>query len=104
MKSSTSALLLLFLQGASTFVPFHQQQARHLKSVLEAKPKVFIDGEAGTTGIQVRDILAKRTDLEIISVPNELRKDEETRKQFINEADAVILCKFEITIVMQNRK
>jgi len=54
--------------------------------------KVFIDGEVGTTGLQVRERLSGRTDLEIISPPNELRKDPETRKKFINEADAVILC------------
>ena len=55
--------------------------------------KVFIDGEAGTTGLQVRERLESREDLEIISPPSDLRKDEETRKKFINEADAVILCK-----------
>jgi hypothetical protein len=65
--------------------------------VLFAKKKVFIDGEAGTTGIQVRDRLATRDDLEIISAPTELRKDEATRKKLINEADAVILCKFYIS-------
>jgi hypothetical protein len=54
--------------------------------------KVFIDGEAGTTGLQVRDRLSKRDDIEIISPPSDLRKDVETRKKFINEADAVILC------------
>ena len=59
-----------------------------------AKPKVFIDGEAGTTGLQVRDRLGKRTDIEIISAPDHLRKDEATRKQLLNEADAVILCTF----------
>ena len=62
-------------------------------SNLEMVKKVFIDGEAGTTGLQVRDRLSKRDDLEIISAPNDLRKDEETRKKLINEADAVILCK-----------
>jgi N-acetyl-gamma-glutamyl-phosphate reductase len=61
--------------------------------------KVFIDGEAGTTGLQVRSRLADRTDLEIISPPNDLRKDEATRKQFINEADAVILCTYFIRLV-----
>ena len=61
---------------------------------LDMVKKVFIDGEAGTTGLQVRDRLSKRDDLEIISAPFELRKDEETRKKLINEADAVILCKF----------
>jgi N-acetyl-gamma-glutamyl-phosphate reductase len=57
------------------------------------KYKVFIDGEAGTTGIQVRGRIASRDDLEIISAPDELRKDEATRKKLINEADVVILCK-----------
>lgn len=56
------------------------------------KKKVFIDGEAGTTGLQVRDRLAGRDDIEIISIPDELRKDEAERKKYINEADAVILC------------
>jgi kynureninase len=54
--------------------------------------KVFIDGEAGTTGLQVRQRLESRKDLEIISPPADLRKDEATRKKLINEADAVILC------------
>jgi len=54
--------------------------------------KVFIDGEVGTTGIQVRDRLSNRDDIEIISPPSEMRKDEATRRQFINDADAVILC------------
>lgn len=59
---------------------------------LFAKPKVFIDGEAGTTGLQVRERLAKRDDLEILSIDNDLRKDEAERKKLINQADAVILC------------
>ena len=61
-------------------------------SSLFEKKTVFIDGEAGTTGLQVRDRLAGRDDLEIISIPFDLRKDEGERKKFINEADAVILC------------
>ena len=40
----------------------------------------------------MRDRLAKREDLEIMSIPDDLRKDEATRRKFINEADAVILC------------
>ena len=58
------------------------------------KFKVFIDGEAGTTGLQVRGRIEARDDLEIMSAPDELRKDEDTRKSLINEADVVILCTY----------
>lgn len=68
------------------------QESENLNFVLSATKKVFIDGEAGTTGLQVRERLSGRDDLEIISPPSDLRKDSETRKKFINEADAVILC------------
>lgn len=68
------------------------QGSENLNLVLSATKKVFIDGEAGTTGLQVRERLSGRDDLEIISPPSDLRKDSETRKKFINEADAVILC------------
>lgn len=57
-----------------------------------AKPKVFIDGEAGTTGLQVRERLEARDDLEVLSIDADKRKDENERKRLINEADAVILC------------
>lgn len=63
-------------------------------AALHAK-KVFIDGEAGTTGLQVRERLEDRKDLEILKIPDDLRKDEETRKKYINDADCVILCKCE---------
>ena len=63
------------------------------------KKTVFIDGEAGTTGIQVRDRLGKRNDIEILSIPDDLRKDVDTRKQYINKADAVILCTYFVFIV-----
>ena len=87
-------LQLLLAQSGSAFVvpQLQQQQRPDLTGLWAGKPKVFIDGEAGTTGLQVRDRLAKREDLEIISIPDDLRKDEATRKKLINEADAVILC------------
>ena len=94
MKLSPSALIFLAASTttASAFVPT-ASSSRSFVTELFAK-KVFIDGEAGTTGLQVRDRLGSRDDIEIISPPSELRKDEETRKKLINEADAVILCKF----------
>jgi len=53
---------------------------------------VFIDGEAGTTGLQVRGRLEKRDDVELISLPEAERKDAAARAKAINDADAVILC------------
>lgn len=84
----------LLVSCSAAFVPRQPAAAFRTVLSLEAKKTVFIDGEAGTTGIQVRDRLGKRDDIEILSAPDDLRKDEATRKRLINEADAVILCKF----------
>ena len=56
------------------------------------KPKIFIDGEHGTTGLQIRSMLAGRHDIEIISVPTDRRKDKAARAEFLNAADVAILC------------
>ncbi|ESQ82904.1 N-acetyl-gamma-glutamyl-phosphate reductase [Asticcacaulis sp. AC466] len=54
--------------------------------------KVFIDGEAGTTGLQIRERLEKRSDIELIRLSDDKRKDADARKGALNSADAVILC------------
>ena len=55
-------------------------------------PKVFIDGEAGTTGLQIADRLRQRSDLDVISIDPARRKDVDERARLMNMADAVILC------------
>ncbi len=54
--------------------------------------KVFIDGESGTTGLQIRDRLRNRADLAQISIDPAHRKDPAARADALNRADAVILC------------
>ena len=81
----------------STTVVSSPRRTSSTSSALDAeqgKKKIFIDGEAGTTGLQVRDRLSSRADLEIISISDELRKDVGERRRLINEADCVILCEW----------
>ena len=54
--------------------------------------KVFIDGSSGTTGLRIADRLAERTDIELIGIPEELRKDPAAKLDAYNKADAVFMC------------
>ena len=56
------------------------------------KPKIFIDGEHGTTGLQIRVRLAKRHDLHILSLPEAERRNKQLREDFLKSADVAILC------------
>lgn len=53
---------------------------------------VFIDGAVGTTGLEIRERLAGRTDLELVTLADDKRKDAAARRDAINAADVVILC------------
>ena len=54
--------------------------------------KVFIDGSAGTTGLRIYERLAGRKDIELLSLPVELRKDTAAREEILNRVDIAFLC------------
>ena len=53
---------------------------------MSGKPKVYIDGREGTTGLQIYDRLAGREDLELLLIDGEKRKDPEGGKKYFNDA------------------
>ena len=56
------------------------------------KKKIFIDGKAGTTGLRIEERLSMRDDIEIVTLPDELRKDPEAKKKVLNNVDVAFLC------------
>ena len=54
--------------------------------------RIFIDGMAGTTGLQIRERLFKHSALELLTLPEARRKDLEARRDMLNTADLAVLC------------
>ncbi|MEC9342364.1 MAG: N-acetyl-gamma-glutamyl-phosphate reductase [Pseudomonadota bacterium] len=59
---------------------------------MSAKAKIFIDGEHGTTGLQIRERLAGRDDIVVVDNPEDKRRDPEHRAKGLSQADIAILC------------
>ena len=56
------------------------------------KTKVYIDGQVGTTGLQIYERIGNRTDLELLRIDEDKRHDTDERRKFLNNADIVFLC------------
>jgi N-acetyl-gamma-glutamyl-phosphate reductase len=59
---------------------------------MSPKPKIFIDGESGTTGLQIYSRLNQRDDIELVSIEPSKRRDSTERTKLLNTVDVVILC------------
>ncbi|MCR5884510.1 N-acetyl-gamma-glutamyl-phosphate reductase [Rhizobacter sp. J219] len=56
------------------------------------KYKVFVDGQEGTTGLRINEYLANRSDIEVLRIAPERRKDTDERARLLNAADIAFLC------------
>ena len=54
--------------------------------------KIYIDGQAGTTGLRIRERLAERDDVTVLTLPEDKRKDTEARREIMNSVDFVFFC------------
>ena len=61
-------------------------------SIAAKKSIVYVDGQEGTTGLRIHEMLAARTDLELLRIAPELRKDDAERARLLNAADVAFLC------------
>ena len=57
-----------------------------------SKPRIYIDGEHGTTGLEIRERLAARDEVELVSLGRDAAKDPAIKRGVVNEVDLVVLC------------
>jgi N-acetyl-gamma-glutamyl-phosphate reductase len=54
--------------------------------------KVYVDGQEGTTGLRIHEYLARRSDIEVLRIDADKRKDAAERARLLNAADVAFLC------------
>ena len=54
--------------------------------------RIFVDGQEGTTGLRIHEMLARRSDLEVLRIDAQMRKDKQERARLLNAADVAFLC------------
>jgi N-acetyl-gamma-glutamyl-phosphate reductase len=59
---------------------------------IRMKHRVFVDGQEGTTGLRIHDYLASRSDIEVLRIASDKRKDSAERARLLNAADVAFLC------------
>jgi N-acetyl-gamma-glutamyl-phosphate reductase len=62
------------------------------QEIVMAGPRIYIDGQQGTTGLRIQEMIGSRADIELLRIPAEERKNAATRAEFLNRADLTILC------------
>src|SRR5947199_265618 len=65
---------------------------RFRMSTAPKKFQVYVDGQEGTTGLRIHEMLAARPDVELLRIAPELRKDDAERARLLNAADVAFLC------------
>jgi N-acetyl-gamma-glutamyl-phosphate reductase len=81
---------MLTVQGVGQCLP--AARAVHAMEGYEMEAKVFVDGQEGTTGLRIHEVLAGRGDVEVLRIDAALRKDPAERARLMNAADIVFLC------------